>query len=699
MSDAEPRGFWTDEPIDAPTDDRFGRASFARMIARRVDETAPNQSSTVFGVVGEWGAGKSSILNMIRSAVASDWKVVSFSPWAASSAEGLSQQFLAALRNAFDELPQSENITKVKEVTAKYGRAATPWLKFVPVVGDALASVADHALDVTAGSIPSWDRSFQDLSKAMKNLGHRVLIVADDIDRLDSTELLELLKVVRLLGRFPNVHYLLAYDQASVEALLAERGFGGRASAFMEKIVQYPYELPALSEVSKRRLLSESLELMYSRADHSNSAEEISRASELLGVLAPSLETPRSHIRFREQLLSVVTLVDVSEIDLLDLAAATYLRIFAHDLYLSIPEWHARLRTGKWRRKLIDDADLTAEDWHDWVTRHVRFSQVDHVMKVLSFLFPTVHVGGLSYHEQHPRGLADEKYVQRYFVLGIPDDDVSDVLVERALSCLEGGEPDGQPLVELTAVLDDGDDQRSALAAEKAMASRLRSSKPSIAIVRFVFDRMTKKTDTLSFLSAGAVLGRWFVREAFDVLDCGALTAAEACEWFGDGYAIALAQRILQNPNFDDDARRQIGESLLDQLDSSLAEKLADPESLQGLLGRYLHLRRRVRGPGSLLGILDESLTAVDEQSLAIIAAEFVEVWTTAGVEDSELKFELDHWREVVSDDLTRASLTSVSRLGRATEMNDTDPGPENVRAFALTSLLIAFPPTAEDNP
>lgn len=400
---AEADGVWTDEPIVAPTDDRFGRAAFASMIAKRIDQTAPKQSSTVFGVVGEWGSGKSSILNLIRAAVAPDWKVVSFSPWAAVSAEAISQQFLAALRSAFEELPVSENVNKAKEFTARYGRVATPWLKFVPVVGDALANVADHILDATAETIPSWDRSFGELSKAMEDLGHRVLMVADDIDRLDSVELLEFLKVVRLLGRFPNVHYLLAYDQASVEALLGERGFGGRASAFMEKIVQYPYELPALSEVSKRRLLSESLELMFEEANHPNSADDATRASEFIGVIGPLLDTPRSHIRFREQLLGVVALVDVAEIDLLDLAATTYLRVFAHELYLSIPAWHHRLRTGKWQRQIIDDEDLSNQDWLLWVSEHVPAGQVGDVMKVLSFLFPAVSVGGLSYHEEHQR--------------------------------------------------------------------------------------------------------------------------------------------------------------------------------------------------------------------------------------------------------------------------------------------------------
>lgn len=292
--------------------------------------------------------------------------------------------------------------------------------------------------------------------------------------------------------------------------------------------------------------------------------------------------------------------------------------------------------------------------------------------------------------------LADEKYVQRYFVLGIPDDDVSDSLVERAIEDLRLGAPDSLAVAEFSAILDGDDDQRSALAAEKALAARpIGASEASVPIVRYVWQRVVGKSDVFSFLSAGAVLSRWFVWEAFAVLDRRLMDPAEVREWLGDGPAMALAQRILQNPNFDIEAKKRISEAFLEDFDVSLSGKLAEASSLQGFLGRYLRLRRRVRGVGSLLGVLDEALAEADEQSFAIIAAEFVEVWRAAGSDEVELQFDLDHWREVVSDDLTFSSLRRLYPQGSVAVASDSDPAPENLQIFAMSSLLSAFPQTS----
>jgi hypothetical protein len=54
----------------------------------------------------------------------------------------------------------------------------------------------------------------------MVDIGAPILVVVD-IDRLQPAELLDLLKVVRLLGRFHGVDFLLAYDERTiVETLL-----------------------------------------------------------------------------------------------------------------------------------------------------------------------------------------------------------------------------------------------------------------------------------------------------------------------------------------------------------------------------------------------------------------------------------------------------------------------------------------------
>ncbi|WP_216363530.1 P-loop NTPase fold protein [Subtercola boreus] len=55
---------WSDEPATSIADDRFGRDTFAKMVATRIDESLVGRPSTVFGLVGPWGGGKTSLLNI-----------------------------------------------------------------------------------------------------------------------------------------------------------------------------------------------------------------------------------------------------------------------------------------------------------------------------------------------------------------------------------------------------------------------------------------------------------------------------------------------------------------------------------------------------------------------------------------------------------------------------------------------------------
>ena len=77
----------------------------------------------------------------------------------------------------------------------------------------------------------------------------------DDIDRLDRDEILSVLKMVRLTANFPQIVYVLAFDDEMV-ARAAGQNFGGTPDSgreFLEKIVQYPFAIPA---VGRKRLLN-----------------------------------------------------------------------------------------------------------------------------------------------------------------------------------------------------------------------------------------------------------------------------------------------------------------------------------------------------------------------------------------------------------------------------------------------------------
>ncbi|MEO3413051.1 P-loop NTPase fold protein [Roseovarius sp. CAU 1744] len=68
-------------------------------------------------------------------------------------------------------------------------------------------------------------------------------MVIDDLDRLSPEEALVIFRLVKSVGRLPNVMYLLAYDRETTEQAVARR-FPPEGAHHLEKIIQAGFELP-----------------------------------------------------------------------------------------------------------------------------------------------------------------------------------------------------------------------------------------------------------------------------------------------------------------------------------------------------------------------------------------------------------------------------------------------------------------------
>ena len=95
-----------DLPITKSSDDKLNRSSFAKSLAQvLVQYTQP--SSFTIGLYGEWGSGKTSLVNMILETIESidnSAVIVRFNPWLCSEPKQLrtfidTEQFLKISEN------------------------------------------------------------------------------------------------------------------------------------------------------------------------------------------------------------------------------------------------------------------------------------------------------------------------------------------------------------------------------------------------------------------------------------------------------------------------------------------------------------------------------------------------------------------------------------------------------------------------
>ena len=117
---SEPKS--TDSPIEASSEDRFGRAVLAHDFASAIRHLDASKGVGV-SVLGPWGYGKSSFINLMREQFATEPSipVVDFNPWMFSGTEQLVDHFFAELAFQFKEL-QDDRLTKAA------GLLEAPWV-------------------------------------------------------------------------------------------------------------------------------------------------------------------------------------------------------------------------------------------------------------------------------------------------------------------------------------------------------------------------------------------------------------------------------------------------------------------------------------------------------------------------------------------------------------------------------------------
>jgi hypothetical protein len=454
---------WSDTPIGSRAEDTLARAPYAIHAARLIEASHSWDDSIVLGLTGSWGSGKSSMLNMVAEELEkpeSNWCVARFTPWATGDVSGLLEDFYASLEAA---LPTSKR-NEARKIFGKLARISAPAAKLIPVVGEAAATGVSAAADALLQQRP-WNETFQEAASALKAIQRPVLVIADDIDRLQTEELLTLLKVVRLLGRFPGVQYLLAYDEDTLFQTLSHANLSGvgvdAATRYMEKIVQYPLAVPPLLRPQLLARLNTGIEEAIADSKRPQIAGD--RLPALANVCVNQMRTPRAIDRFLAQLRHHLPLLLPTEIDDEDVIALTLLRSIFPAVHAQLLRWRHELIRG-FSGELVAGSSENPEQFDPTpLLSQVPGSARGDALTLLKALFPN-----LEELQSHPwrgtsRRICDEAYFDRYFAMGIPTHDIADT--EVALALEEAANGNGAAFA---AMLTETDAERCVLAIAKS---------------------------------------------------------------------------------------------------------------------------------------------------------------------------------------------------------------------------------------
>ncbi|MDF0513458.1 P-loop NTPase fold protein [Agromyces sp. H3Y2-19a] len=332
MTDSNPLP--VDHPITSSDQDVLGRAVVARDFAHSVRELDASQG-VVVGVLGAWGHGKSSFVNLMREefAEAPELPVIEFNPWVFSGNQQLTDVFFREVAAEL-RLKDQSKFGAIAEGLDKYGDVLSP-LAVIPWFG----SWFDRAFKATKAAATWWNdrkkgsRTFREtISDALKQLDQPVVVVIDDIDRLTTNEIRDIFKLVRLTASFPNVIYVLAFDRRRVEHALNEDGVPGRA--YLEKILQLSFDLPMIPTEVLRMQVFERLDVILQQVEGLRFNEAI-WSDVYLEIIDPLIGSLRDVTRLGLSARPTLRALG-QQIEAVDLLALEAIRVFRPEIFQAL---------------------------------------------------------------------------------------------------------------------------------------------------------------------------------------------------------------------------------------------------------------------------------------------------------------------------------------------------------------------------
>lgn len=430
----------SDQPIRSRANDQFNRSPFARRIAEILVRRA-DPSSLVVGIYGPWGDGKTSTLNLLEEALSEHENSVpfAFNPWHFTTEESLLRGFFTSLGEKLGRSLKTKS-EQIAPALKKYGTllsaASVGAVGFQVSPGRALKELGDQL------SVIELDELRGRVERVLREAGKRIVVLIDDIDRLDRNEIHAIFKLVKLSAGFEFTSYVLAFDDEIVAAALGERYGGGDTEAgrkFVEKIIQVPLHLPPPDDAALGRLINEGINTALAVANielPTGDAEKFGYNFST-GVM-PYLSTPRQAKLYANALMFALPLLR-GEVHPIDQMLIEAIRVFFPSLYAAIRQHPGSFLAVMGERMESEQKKSIAE----LINKALATDKVDEPDRVkerlLPILFPRLKgvFGNMYYGPEWDQKWASEQricsqnYFPRYFAYGVPPGDVPDIALRE----------------------------------------------------------------------------------------------------------------------------------------------------------------------------------------------------------------------------------------------------------------------------
>ena len=220
--------------IKTPKDKMFylGWENYLESLCERITNTDLSEESFAVGVTGEWGSGKTTFIDSVKSELKNSNKfyVIEFNPWNSQNPDQIISDFFNTL---IDNLKQY------------YSGLGTPINQYVDILthfdnNNWVSKIGKFWISKPSLGLESLKKKVEE---CIVNLNKPVAIFIDDMDRLEKEETFEVLRLIRNTAQFKNIVYIVAYDRKHIEEMLHEKGIIS-SHKYIDKIFPLEIVLP-----------------------------------------------------------------------------------------------------------------------------------------------------------------------------------------------------------------------------------------------------------------------------------------------------------------------------------------------------------------------------------------------------------------------------------------------------------------------
>lgn len=388
-----------DGAIKSENEDLLGREVFAGRIAeaiknyefikytKRDNKKIDIDSSFVISLEGDWGSGKSSVINLMKKHFDKDKEnkptIIEFNPWLFPDIESLTQHFFndligglkkescwnryfgflggisklmkkyAIVIDAFSKNSLKDSITtlgfilitiigftvpKIIDIFIDFFGETVFWIVTFIFVLFFIANVVSVVFNTFSSRRDTSDDIKNKLKEKLSKREKKLLIIIDDIDRLQPDEIKNIFRLIKSTADFPNVIYLLAFDRDSIiKSLDGELKI--KAGDYLDKIIQLHFTIPMVTRTKLDEFVKEGINSVLKTLPEScNDFIDDKYRDDVFEAIFPFFNNLRDIRRFINGLSFNIQFIksqetETIEVNPIDFIAMETIRHFTPDFY------------------------------------------------------------------------------------------------------------------------------------------------------------------------------------------------------------------------------------------------------------------------------------------------------------------------------------------------------------------------------